>query len=131
MLAGASLSEAQLTQLLRSQFDIQTRHYQQAYPDPEFFILEWQNQPVGRLYLAHLPNEIRLIDIALLPSFQGQGIGSQVLIDLISTYSSQSKPISLHVEKQNPALHLYLRLGFKIVADRELYWFMCTEIPNT
>ncbi|HET8708384.1 MAG TPA: GNAT family N-acetyltransferase [Pseudomonadales bacterium] len=130
MLADAGWSPEQLNLFLQSQFEIQKRYFQHAYPNPEFLIIQWQDQPVGRLYLAHFLHEIRLIDIALLPAFQGCGIGSRVLKNVLAEHASTNKPISLHVEKHNPALHLYLRLGFKIVADRELHWYMCTETPT-
>jgi ribosomal protein S18 acetylase RimI-like enzyme len=34
------------------------------------------------------------------------------------------KPVRIHVEKQNPALRLYTRLGFTPIADRGVYWFL-------
>jgi ribosomal protein S18 acetylase RimI-like enzyme len=32
--------------------------------------------------------------------------------------------VRIHVEKNNPALSLYQRLGFKQIGDRGVYWLM-------
>jgi ribosomal protein S18 acetylase RimI-like enzyme len=34
------------------------------------------------------------------------------------------KPVRIHVEKLNPALRLYERLGFTRIADKGVYWFL-------
>ena len=34
------------------------------------------------------------------------------------------KPVRIHVEKNNPAMHLYDRLGFRQVEDQGVYWLM-------
>ncbi|MCK5146164.1 hypothetical protein KAR48_05375 [bacterium] len=38
---------------------------------------------------------------------------------------------NLHVKKNNPAKHFYDRLGFKVAADREVYWFMEWQPNNS
>ena len=38
--------------------------------------------------------------------------------------AASRKPLRIHVERFNPALRLYERLGFKQIADRGVYWFM-------
>ncbi len=35
-----------------------------------------------------------------------------------------SKPVRIHVEKLNPALRFYERLGFTRIADKGVYWFL-------
>jgi ribosomal protein S18 acetylase RimI-like enzyme len=81
-------------------------------------------QPAGRLYVARWPAEIRIVDIALLPEFRGAGVGSRLLAELLAEADQAGKPVSIHVEKLNPALRLYQRLGFARAADREVYWLM-------
>ncbi len=43
---------------------------------------------------------------------------------LISESEASGKPLSIHVERFNPALHLYDRLGFRTMADKGVYLFM-------
>jgi GNAT superfamily N-acetyltransferase len=66
------------------------------------------------LYWCWLPAELRLIDIALLPPFQRQGLGSQLVLYLQQLAAAQSLPMSLHVAINNPAIALYQRLGFSV-----------------
>jgi ribosomal protein S18 acetylase RimI-like enzyme len=74
------------------------------------------------LIVERTENEIRLVDIALLPEFRGQEIGGEIIKDLISEAENRRLPLTLTVLKTNDgALRLYQRLGFKSVADDAIY----------
>ena len=60
-------------------------------------------------------NDGRIGLFAILPEFQGQGIGTQVLQDIIS--DNPNKRLYLKVYKENPARHLYERAGFKLYGE--------------
>ena len=81
-------------------------------------------RPIGRIYTDNRIDEIRLIDIALLPEYRGKGIGASLLSDLQDKADAVGKPIRIHVEKFNPALRLYERLGFTHIADTGVYYLM-------
>lgn len=106
------------------QFEAQHRHYQQHYPDALWMVIEKGSVPVGRLYLERWTNEHRIIDIALVPEAQGHGIGSAILEDLIDEAEQAGKTLSIHVEKENPAMRLYRRLGFEQREDKGVYDLM-------
>src|ERR1700719_1411431 len=55
----------------RRQFDAQSAHYTANYPGASFQVIERDGQPIGRLYVARWEEEIRIIDITLLPEFRG------------------------------------------------------------
>ena len=60
--------------------------------------------------------QIPELSVALLPGYRGMGLGSQLLERLISDLEAQGCPgISLSVDKRNPAMKLYEKLGFKTV----------------
>jgi hypothetical protein len=63
----ADWSEARKEEFLRFQFEAQHRHYQEHYPDARYDVIVLEGDDVGRLYVARMRNEIRLMDIALLP----------------------------------------------------------------
>ena len=66
--------------------------------------------------------EIRLIDIALLPEYRNQGIGSCFLKEILSEASSTGLPVHIHVEVFNEsALRLYRRLGFQEIATQGVH----------
>jgi ribosomal protein S18 acetylase RimI-like enzyme len=117
-------SADQQAAFLAQQFDAQHRYYQANYAGADFQIILLGDRPIGRLYVARGGDEVRIIDIALLPEYRNDGIGSRLLGDLLDEAARAGKPVRIHVEKFNPALRLYRRLGFAIVEDRGVYWFM-------
>jgi ribosomal protein S18 acetylase RimI-like enzyme len=102
---------------LAQQFEAQDVHYRRHYPDASFEVIEVDGEPAGRLYVDRLDEEIRIIDIALLPRFRGRGIGAALLRELIDEAAGAGKRLSIHVERENRARALYERLGFTVVAD--------------
>lgn len=123
-LAPVPWSQEQKTTFLRQQFEAQDRHYRQHYAGAEFLVIELDGQPTGRLYRQRMPGEHRLMDIALLPQWRGQGLGSRLMREVLELAWQEGLPVRIHVEKFNPALRLYQRLGFRVLEDRGVYWFM-------
>jgi ribosomal protein S18 acetylase RimI-like enzyme len=123
-LAQTGWEEAQKESFLRMQFDAQSRYYREHYTEAKFSVILADGRPAGRLYVARWPEEIRIVDIALLPEHRGARIGTSLLRDLISESEESGKPLSIHVERFNPALRLYERLGFRKVADKGVYFLM-------
>ncbi len=84
---------------------------------------------IGRLYLERLPSQHRIIDIAFLPEYRGRGLGEALLRDLLDEAAAAGKPVSIHVEKLNPAMRLYRRLGFVTEEDKGIYDLMRWTAP--
>ncbi len=55
------------------------------------------------------------LSMAILPAYRGQGIGTALLTKLIGAAQTRYPALSLSVDPQNPALHLYQRAGFVTV----------------
>jgi len=123
-LAAVPWSAEQKMAFLAQQFHAQRKHYHQHYPDTQWQVIEHDGAAVGRLYLDSRENEIRIIDIALMPEARGKGFGTALLEDIIEEAISVGKAISIHVERMNPALSLYRRLGFQEVEDKGVYLLM-------
>jgi GNAT superfamily N-acetyltransferase len=123
-LAQTGWDETQKAAFLRMQFDAQSRYYREHYTEAEFCVILADGRPAGRLYVARWPQEIRVVDIALLPEHRGAGIGTSLLKALISESEESGKPLSIHVERFNPALRFYEKLGFHKVADKGVYFLM-------
>lgn len=123
-LAAVDWSAETKEQFLRMQFHAQSVHYQQHYPTGQFQIILADEQSAGRLYVDRWEHEIRIVDITLLPPFRGQGVGSSLLQSLIEESMAAGKPLSIHVEKNNPAMRLYRRLGFLPIGEVGLYDLM-------
>jgi acetyltransferase (GNAT) family protein len=65
-------SDEQTEAFLRQQFDAQDAHYR-TYDNARSDVIEINGEPVGRLYVARWDDEIRIMDIALLPEHRGAG----------------------------------------------------------
>jgi len=123
-LAIVPWDEAQKAAFVRMQFEAQHAQYQETYAAATFDIILIGDRPAGRLYVERAAEEFRIVDIALLPEFCNRGIGTTLLAGLQSEAAAAGKPLRIHVERFNPALRLYERLGFRQIADRGVYLFM-------
>lgn len=123
-LAVTDWSDAQKAAFLKSQFDAQHAHYQKHYTGSDFFVIEQAGTAVGRLYLARWKSEHRIVDIALLPEFRRGGLGTALLFDLLDEAAAAGKAVTIHVEKLNPAMSLYRRLGFVAAGEEGAYDLM-------
>ena len=132
-----STREAELGQLnwdatqedafVRMQFEAQRRHYREHYPDASSDVVLVDGAPAGRLLVDSGPDEIRLVDIALLPEYRNAGLGTALLRRLLAEGAVRAVPVSLHVERSNPARRLYERLGFAPVADDGIHLLMAWD----
>jgi ribosomal protein S18 acetylase RimI-like enzyme len=111
-------------EFLDQQFGAQYQHYQLHYPTCERNIIEKDGKPVGRLWLDEWRDQIRLVDIALMPEWRGSGIGSMLLDEVLARGAKAGKPVTIHVEGYNPALRMYERLGFVKVDTNGVYYLM-------
>ncbi len=103
---------------LTHQFNAQHEYYQKNYVKANFFVIEKKHEPVGRLYYAEsYDSTIRIIDIAILPKFQRKGLGTSILNGFFERAKAIEQPITIHVESFNPAMKLYMRLGFKKISE--------------
>ncbi len=109
---------------LQMQFDAQSTHYHRYYPRASYDVILLDGHAIGRLYVHRDEDGINLIDIALLPEHRGAGIGGRLLNDLLSQAAAERKPVRIHVERENPAMRLYTRLGFRKIEDQGVYYFM-------
>lgn len=119
-----SWDDSQKESFLRMQFYLQDRFYKENYPGAQFQVIMLDEQSIGRLYIHRRSTVIHIIDIALLPEFQKRGIGSTLLNAILEEARTDNLPVTIHVERFNPALHLYQRLGFSLVEDRGVYYFL-------
>jgi ribosomal protein S18 acetylase RimI-like enzyme len=114
-------SDEEKAHFCRMQFTAQDAHYRQHYPTAQYFVIEIDDVPAGRFYVDHWSKEIRVMDIALLPAHRGQGVGTHLLTQLMRQATCDGKALSIHVERHNPALTLYQRLGFTMAEDKGVY----------
>jgi len=106
---------------LRMQYDAQRRSYRMQLPDAEYSVIRCNGSAAGRLIIDHTAQEIHVVDIALLPDFRKRGIGSSLMTAIMKEAAQNGKTVRLHVERFNPALRWYERLGFGVVNSGPIY----------
>jgi ribosomal protein S18 acetylase RimI-like enzyme len=129
-LAPLAWSDAEKTAFLEMQFRAQHSHYRQHFADMDWLVISRAGAPVGRLYLQRRSAEHGVIDIAFLSQHRGAGLGTALMRDLLDEAAAAGKAVSIHVEKFNPALRLYHRLGFCKVEDQGVYDLMRWTPPS-
>lgn len=117
-------TQEQKSQFLAMQFEAQHRYYQEQFTRADFLVIERDGEAIGRLYVDRRADEIRLIDIALLPGQRNRGVGRALTENLLAEAADSGLPVRIHVEKENPAMRLYRRLGFEPIEDRGVYQLM-------
>ena len=101
--------------LIELQHRAQTQGYGDKFPNAMYFIIEKHHERVGRVAVDFGSNEIRLVDIALLPVARGKGFAKGVVQSLQVAAAKVMTPLTLCVDKLNvPAYQLYLSLGFRV-----------------
>jgi ribosomal protein S18 acetylase RimI-like enzyme len=123
-LAPVGWTEEQKQAFLLQQFQAQSAYWGEHYAGADLRVIEVDGVPAGRFYVNRGSEEIRLVDIALLPEYRRGGIGTRLVEDLLAEAESRGLPVTAHVEVFNPARSLYNRLGFQTVEDRGVYLFL-------
>lgn len=68
---------------------------------------------------GHIDNQTPSLAISLFKEYRGQGIGTQLLRQMMDLLSQKGYgQVSLSVQKENYALRMYQKAGFDVVADR-------------
>lgn len=89
-----------------------------------FFDKNWRKRRVvmvdgdnaGWLELNLEDRWLYLAEIGLLPAFRNQGLGTQIIQDVLDYADANDLDVELHVLVTNPAQRLYERMGFKPAA---------------
>jgi ribosomal protein S18 acetylase RimI-like enzyme len=94
------------------------------------FVANINETPIGAAWLrlwsddnrgyGYLSNIIPELAIAVLPDYRGQGVGTQLLTQILETAQNLYPAISLSVRADNPVVMLYQRSGFVKVEETEV-----------
>jgi len=90
-------------------------------------IVVFDGQDVGGLQTERREDSLFLSKVEILPSFQGRGLGTRIVQDLMAEARAQGLPVTLQVLKENPrARRWYERLGFVVTGETETKYLMGT-----
>ncbi len=95
-----------------------------------FQIVSSNGRDVGLLSIEDRGERIFLENILILPEYQGHGIGSAVVRDILTRASREGAVVVLLVLKNNPAKKLYDRLGFVVTFEDRTHFHMQWSDPG-
>lgn len=124
-LSQVEWTDEQKLLFLRWQFGLQRGEYTARFPDAAYHVIVVDDLPAGRIWVGSDDNQIRLLDIAILPEFQNRGVGTALLQRLIEQAKTTGKPLRHMVFVLNNDAHrFYERLGFTAIEDLGAYKHM-------
>jgi ribosomal protein S18 acetylase RimI-like enzyme len=103
----------------------QQEYFRRHFDPANLQVIQWDGEDVGSLFLQDRTEELFIAGIEILPEYQQQGIGSQVIRGLLEQANRQSKPVALQVLKVNiRARNLYQRLGFGVTGENDTHYIL-------
>ena len=89
----------------------------------DFSIIGFRGTNVGYFATSNTSENLTLHQLFILPEYQGRGIGSACMTEIVNKAKMEQKPVMLQVLKINTrAIAFYQRLGFKIAGKN------CTHV---
>jgi ribosomal protein S18 acetylase RimI-like enzyme len=91
---------------------LQNRFFMEGWKSELTEIVLCDGVPCGCLSVVERAAGVVVRNIALLPEFQGRGIGTGLLAEVMERAGERGVPVRLDVLHQNRARKLYERIGF-------------------
>ncbi len=102
----------------------QRKHFATHFDPAASHIIVAHGRDIGQLSVKKQPEALYLNGIYLLPAYQQQGLGGQIIRDILSRAQACGRPVRLQVIIGNPAVHLYERLGFRVIDKSDTHLLM-------
>ncbi len=124
-LALVAWSESEKEAFMQMQYQAQRQGYLKQFPTADWQIILLDGAPIGRLIVDRRPQEVGLMDIALLPPYRNRGIGAKFIRKVMAEAADKALPVRLFVSKINEgAFRLYERLGFTTIGETGVHFWM-------
>ncbi|HYX30685.1 MAG TPA: GNAT family N-acetyltransferase [Pyrinomonadaceae bacterium] len=111
-LRGLGWDEDRIDEFLAMQYESHQKFLTNDHPAMQDQIVLLAGEPVGRLAVEQRAEEIRLIDITLLPAHRNEGTGTLLIRELQQQAATARRPLRLQIIRFNRAVALFERLGF-------------------
>ncbi|QFT93972.1 Acetyltransferase (GNAT) family protein [Roseovarius sp. THAF9] len=110
------LSEPDLARLLEPQFAARCAQYARDWPGASDLILTEGPEPIGRFLVDFSADPVHAVDAAILPAFQGRGVGTLMFRALCDEAAARGRDVTLSTLDGRRPERLYRRLGFVVQA---------------
>ena len=119
---------AQKKAFFNQQFDAQALHFTTMYDSLDYDIIEYKGKPAGRLVLSWESSHLHCVDLAILPRYRKQQIGTAIMDAIVGELDRQHMTASLMFEKWKPYLEkFYEGYGFKTTKEYPGHFYMRRE----
>jgi ribosomal protein S18 acetylase RimI-like enzyme len=104
--------------------------YQKKYFDEHFIlsnyrIITMDGKDIGAVSIEEQESSVHICEIQILPLYQGRGIGTCIIKDIINDTKSKGMFVSLGVPKTNlRARKLYERVGLLVEGETKNHYLM-------
>jgi ribosomal protein S18 acetylase RimI-like enzyme len=92
---------------------LQDRFFLDSWHKDPYKIIEKDGQRIGLVSVSEQTDYLFLHEIWIVDEFQGRGIGSELVQEVLAEAAARGKPVRLVVLLMNEAQRLYQRLGFR------------------
>ncbi len=99
--------------------EFQNQRYEKLWQPIKIKIITLDSKDIGYIEVSEDDEAVKLVNIFVTEELRGKGIGSRVVSDFISQYRNSVSKLTLNVLWNNPAKHLYERLGFKFLSRED------------
>lgn len=106
-------------------------------PDDHCLVAEASGKVVGAVWVrqmndyGHVDGHTPSLAISLYKDFRGHGIGTRLMKGMLDLLHGKSyRQVSLSVQKANPAVRLYTKLGFEAVKETEEEYIMVCNLST-
>lgn len=111
-LATTQWGPTQRAAFLQSQFETRLNGYRMHFPQARHVIVCTGKTAIGVLTTHDSADEVRLLDLALLPTYRNAGIGKHIVRGVQEGARASGKPLRLHVPKMSRAVRFFAGLNF-------------------
>jgi putative hydrolase of the HAD superfamily len=104
--------------------NLQQQYFHQRFDPRQRRVIVVDGQDAGMMEVERSAEGLILSNIQIAPAYQGYGLGTAVIRDLLAEAQQGGLPVRLQVLRVNPARRLYERLGFIVVQETSTHFKM-------
>ena len=116
--------EKRISEFLDMQYEAQQRLNETEFQNAVDQIILLEGKPVGRLLVERRDQQIRCVDLALLPAYRNRGLGAFLVRQLQDESRREDRPLRLQVIRFSRAVNLFERLGFARTSETGTHFQM-------
>ena len=87
----------------------------------KYYAYELNNEFIGFICILDLDTELEIIDVFIMPEYQGNGYGDKLLKYILDNYKNRNYFLEVNVNNER-AINLYKKNGFEVLDIRKHYY---------